>query len=238
MTTKKLNNSTVTNDSVKLKRAIKQIALIIRKNNFSHADTVAIFSAVKKQCELKPEPKQKNRMPVLPSNFDVDAILKASECNHTHWSIIQTLSTTGCRVSELINIKVEDIYFDELKIFIRDGKTGDRYILFPKYLTVHFKQLINDKRPDQYLFMSRLYKQYTRFGINNMLNHYAKLQGINKSIHPHLFRHLYCTRLSSVMSESELMILSGHANKDTLAIYQHLNVNSLIDKYNQVFSKP
>jgi integrase/recombinase XerD len=221
---------------VELTTAYKRLGRAMQKNNFSYNDAKKMFARLRQEYGFKRSITGKGVLPTLPSQKDVDAILKASEDNHTHWVMIQTLLTTGCRVSELINILIQDIYFDEHKIFIRAGKTGDRYVLFPPSLSVHFKALIQTRRSDQHLFISQRYKPYTRFAVSKLLDRCAAKCGIDKKIHPHLLRHLFCTRMSGVMSESEVMVLSGHAKKDTLAIYQHLSVDGLKYKYARVYS--
>lgn len=222
-------------DIVDLNKAIQRFSATLRKYNLSYNQTKKVFAQVRQLSNIKRQTNKKSVLPVLPSQKDIETLLKAAEGNHTHWVIIQTLMTTGCRVSEIINIRIQDVYFDENKIFIHAGKTGDRYVLFPPELGVHFKVLAQGKAPDQTLFTSKQYKPFTRFGVSKFLSRYAKQCGIEKKIHPHIFRHYFCTRMSSVMSESEVMILSGHAKKDTLAIYQHLTVESLKAKYTEVY---
>ena len=227
--------STRQTTSVDLESLVKQVSTIVVKAGLTYEDTRTLIAKVRAKCNLKPRRTRITTLPVLPSSEDIATLLSAAEQNHTHWTMIQTLIGTGCRVSELINIQVGDVYYQEKKIFIRAGKTGDRYVLFPDQLSIHFKTLSKDKRSEQSLFISRQNKKYTRFGVGKMLKDYTKGCGITKRIHPHIFRHLFCTRLSTVMNESEVMTLSGHASKDTLAIYQHLSIADLQEKYRSIF---
>ena len=221
-------------DGIDLKPIIKQVSLLFRKHNLTYEDSRVVIAEVRRQCELIPN-REKATLPILPSIDDITKLLKVAECNITHWTIINLLLSTGCRVSELINFRVQDTYTNEYKIFVLRGKTGSRYILYPEYLSIHIKNLSLGKRPDQYLITSGQYKKYTRAGIWKMIKKYAVLAGIEKNLHPHIFRHYFCTKMTGVLTEAELMVLSGHANKDTLQIYQHLSVDSLNEKFQKAF---
>lgn len=64
---------------------------------------------------------------------------------------------------------------------------------------------------------------------------YAKEAKIDKKLSPHSFRHYFLTKMSNIMNEAEVMVLSGHLRKDTLGIYQHMGIEDLREKYERVF---
>jgi site-specific recombinase XerD len=217
-----------------LEPIIKQVSLLFRKHNLTYDETRRVIAEARKQSDIG-FVKKKPSLPVIPSTDDIDKLLKAAECNITHWAIIQLLLSTGCRVSELINVKVEHIYYQENMIFVLQGKTGDRFVLYPESLSVHIRNMASGKRPDQYLITSSQYKKFTRAGIWKMIKKYGRLAGIEKNLHPHIFRHYFCTKLTGLLTEGELMLLTGHASKETLQIYQHLSVESFNQKFQTAF---
>jgi len=220
--------------TVSLGGIIKQISLIFRKNNITYNQTKYIFQEARKHALLKPTVKEKVQLPELPSDSEIEVLLRQAEENPTHWLMIKLLLTTGVRISELLAIKASNINFNNCSIFIRDGKTGDRVVLFPESLRMYIKQELN-KNKNPHLFVSRLYKPYSRGGAWKLIKKYAKQAGIEKRIHPHLFRHYFCTKMSSIMGEGEVMVLSGHVSKSGLQLYQHLDVESVKGKYDNLF---
>lgn len=216
---------------VNFPKLIKQVESIIRKNDLSYEQTKYVISEARKLCGLKPEKVVKKKLPELPSVEQVEQLLKAAESNYTHWLMIKLLLSTGIRVSELININIQDVYVEERKIFIREGKTGDRYVLYPIHLKMHLINIMQNRKEHYSLFVSNRGKGYSRVGVWKFINRYANKAGISRRMHPHVFRHLFCSRMSCVMNEAELMVLSGHTHKETLGIYQHLSVDDLKDKY-------
>ena len=146
-------------------------------------------------------------LPVLPSNEELEALLKISEKNPTHWLILKLLMVCGLRISELTNIKKKDIYLDEGKIFISTSKTGNRYVLFPKSLRVHLiREIQKTNSGTEYIFVSRLHKPFTRKGVWYFIKEYAKKANINKNLHPHIFRHWWITEMSQILSEKGLEV--------------------------------
>lgn len=233
----KNHNLTPKNQNVKkeLQSIIKDISFIFRKNGLTYEQTKYVVRESRMNCELAPnDEKNKKYLPIIPSKNDIDKILSLSEKKPTHWLIIKLLVVSGLRISELIGIKKDDIYLNELKIFISESKTGNRYVLFPESLKIHIiNEMQKTDKGIKYVFVSRLFKPYTRQGIWFFIKQYAKEAGIEKKLHPHLFRHWWITEMAKVLPEKGLEVLSG--NKDNLDRYIHLNVDSFKTIYQNTF---
>lgn len=222
-------------EDLELKTITKKIIHLFRKYGISYNQSKSIFHQVRIACELTPDKNRKRKIPEIPSDEEILRLLECSEKTYIHWLSIKLLMSTGLRISEFINIKCKDIFLDELKIFISTSKTGNRFVLFPKSLKMHLSKIIQDKRSSDYLFTSRQFKKYTRYGVWYFIKKYALEAKIEKKISPHTFRHYFLTKMSNIMNEAEVMVLSGHVRKDTLGIYQHMGIEDLRIKYEKVF---
>jgi len=215
-------------------KAIKDISLTFRKYGLSYQQTKYVVGEARKKCHLNPPKEYKKSLPVIPSKDEIETLLKVAEKNPTHWLILKLLVVSGLRISELINIKKQDIYLDECKIFISESKTGNRYVLFPESLRIHFvREIQKTGNGIEYVFVSRLHTPFTRKGVWWFVKQYAKQAKIEKNLHPHIFRHWWITEMSQVLSEKGLEVLSG--NKDNLDRYVHLNVDKFKKVYNETF---
>ncbi len=204
----------------------------------SYEQSKYIIEEVRRRNELKLDKTKGFILPQIPSKDEIRGLLEISlKSNYTHYLVIRLLMGTGARVSELINIKCKDVYLSERKIFINGGKGNkDRYVLFPKDLLSDLVSITQKKRGDENLIVSRFHKKYTRQGVALFMREYVRKLGIDKKISPHSLRHYFTTIVSSAMSDSEAMLLTGHSDKKTIAIYQHMSVDgNLRDKYDECF---
>ena len=148
--------------------------------------------------------------------------------NSTHALIIQLLYCTGLRVSELINLRVEDIDWEGCKLFVRCGKGGrSRQVLYSEALKLPMRALMlsrgNPRPRRQHLFLSRIGQPYTRQAIHCFFQKYRRKAHISKRVYPHLLRHMHATALTRAgVSEAQIICQTGHSDKRILATYQHL----------------
>lgn len=144
--------------------------------------------------------------------------------------IVEVLYSTGCRVSELVNIKKSDINFEKREITVL-GKGG-------KYRTVYLnpraKMLIDkylEQRTDDspYLVLSlRKKDKITEEGVEHIFKRLQKKCNINKHIHPHLMRHTTASiGLKRGMDVTSIQKMLGHASLDTTMIYAHVIDNDV-----------
>lgn len=205
------------------------------------------FLVLDQKIEVSPAyllstPKLDLHLPTVLSVEEIDQIESAidlsSDEGERNRAIIETLYSCGLRVSELINLKLTDIYPDlgTIKVI---GK-GDKMRIVPisevalKYITYYIEKTrchmaINNGNKD-YLFLNRRGRKLTRVMIFTIVKRLCDAAGITKEVSPHTFRHSFATHLveggASLRAVQEML---GHESIQTTEIYTHLDSNYLRD---------
>lgn len=140
---------------------------------------------------------------------------------HTEWYfVVWYLATTGARVSELIQIKIEHVRAGYFDLYTKGGKLRRLYI--PKILCAETEEWIAQRGDDSgYLFLNRFGERITTRGIAQQLKTYAVKYGINpKVIYPHSFRHRFAKNFLEKYTDIALLAdLMGHESIETTRIY-------------------
>jgi integrase/recombinase XerD len=188
-----------------------------------------VFMALRKELNIKVTKKSK-RLPYVPTDKEIinywETINKSEKIQDK--IIIKILLYTGVRVSELINIKLEDINYKYCQIKIIEGKgKKDRVVPFPKTfkkcLTNHTKKM--KEKNAIFLFESSRKKKYTDRGIRKILAKYSKLSGLINNISPHKLRHFLMTWLKRQgVDDSFIQPFSGHESRKSLEVYSKLTI--------------
>lgn len=230
-------NFSTENDKAKLNGlagVIKKIERIARHDRLSYDQFAYVCKAVRQQLNLKPDRKAK-RLPVILSEGELTAFFTAiDKCGDiTHQLMLRLLFFTGVRVGELVAIKMDDVYLGESKVFIREGKGAkDRYVLMPDKLVLALTAYMEARPGQVYLFESNRRRLYSTRRIEQVVKLYQERAGITKRIHPHLLRHQLLTFLTtSGLSDAQIQLISGHASKKSLEVYQHLSLDNVQDDY-------
>jgi integrase/recombinase XerD len=154
-------------------------------------------------------------------------------------SMFELLYSCGLRVSEIINLKMQNIDFEE-ELLIFKGK-GDKERIVPvgkqaiRFLIKYIKEsrdLVNHKSRSDYIFTNRSGKKLTRQGFWKILKKYAKKAGIKKNLYPHIFRHSFATHM--IQKGADLRIvqeLLGHSSISTTEIYMNLDKEYIKEVY-------
>lgn len=174
--------------------------------------------------------KRSRRLPIVLSVEEMQKII-FSATNLKHKTILCLMYSTGCRVSEVINLKVNHIDTSRMVINIIDAKGGkDRNVpLDPSFLEL-LKVYVEQYKPKDYLFEGQFESFYSARSIAQFLQKYADIAGINKRVHPHLIRHTSATHLVEAgLDMSILQRILGHENIKTTHLYGHIS-NNLISK--------
>ena len=147
-------------------------------------------------------------------------------------AILETLYSCGLRVSELINLKLSDLFFDEgfIKVtgkgnkqrFVPIGEATQKYInIYRNEIRVH--QVITAEHKD-ILFLNRRGKQLTRAMIFTIIKQLSAKIGLNKNISPHTFRHSFATHLLENGADLRaIQMMLGHESITTTEIYTHID---------------
>lgn len=186
--------------------------------------------------ELLEMPKIGRKLPEVLTVEEIDALIAAVDLSktegHRNKAILETLYSCGLRVSELVNLKFEDLYFDEG--FVRVTGKGNKQRLVPvspsveKEIgiyadTIRRHQTIQ-RGEESYVFLNRRGARLTRVMIFTIIKQLAASIGLKKSISPHTFRHSFATHLleggANLRAIQEML---GHESILTTEIYTHLD---------------
>ncbi len=153
--------------------------------------------------------------------------------------ILEILYSTGVRLSELINLKIEDIDFKKHQLKVIGKRKKERIIPFTKqikntilnYITLKNKHFKNTKT-DNYLFISKKGKKAYPKLIYRIVNNYlSKITTLNK-LSPHVLRHTFATHMLNNGAElNAIKELLGHSNLSATQIYTHNSIDKLKKVY-------
>ena len=157
------------------------------------------------------------------SEEDVERVRCACK-NERDLAIVDMLSSSGMRVSELCGIKKNDVDFDECSVKITGKGDKQRIAFFSARCKVHLMYYLDQRTDDNpYLFVSlrKPYKKLERSAIEFLLREITKNTGINHlHLYPHMYRRTFATSLyNKGASVDKIQRLLGHQNSDTTLIY-------------------
>ena len=189
--------------------------------------------------ELLESPKQPNHLPEVLSTAEVDLLEQAIDLSkwegHRNRAIIEVLFSCGLRVSELINLKLSNLYVDEQ--FIRVMGKGSKERLVPispraleelNYWFSMRNEMSIKPGEEDYVFLNRRGHHLTRTMILIMIKRYAAEAGIKKTISPHTLRHSFATSLLEGGADLRaIQAMLGHASIGTTEIYTHIDTSTL-----------
>lgn len=202
----------------------------ITKN--SRATQVRILRSFGKflQKELKinfllPEaPKTGKTLPIFLTKKEVNEILLSASGNTRDLAIIAFLIHTGARVSELVNIKTEDINLIEKVVRIKGKGDKERFVPLTNELAMIVTKYVSEKEKDSdYLFLSKYKKELTPLSIQLIVKKYASKAMLKKHVTPHKLRHTFATlALETGVSPITISELLGHSSLNTTMKYTHV----------------
>lgn len=186
--------------------------------------------------ELLDLPKIGKKLPEVLDKEEIDALISAIDLSknegHRNRAIIETLYSCGLRVSELIGLKITNLYFEEGFIRVIGKGNKERLVpvspsvekevnLYRNHVRVH--QEIKPGHED-ILFLNRRGKQLTRVMIFTIIKRLAAVIQLGKNISPHTFRHSFATHMvengANLRAIQEML---GHESISTTEIYTHLS---------------
>lgn len=191
---------------------------------------------------LVESPKTGRKLPEVLSVEEIDRIIGVIDLSkpegQRNKAIIETLYSCGLRVTELINLRVSNLYFNEG--FIRVIGKGNKERLVPigrqavKEIGLYLQDRAHlsgiTRANEDILFLNRRGKQLTRVMIFTLIKNYARSAGLKKNIGPHTFRHSFATHLidggADLRAVQEML---GHESILTTEIYTHLDREYLRD---------
>ncbi len=220
----------------------KELAKLLRNERPDYHYLKAVFRHLRAELDVPVITKTKS-LPDIPTEDELKQYYEIvwTGKNTQDLLIIKTLLYTGARVSELVNIKLDDVDFKRCQIRIELGKGDkDRIVPFPdgfkELLSVHVKAM--KKKGATYLFQSTWKKRYTDRGIRKILQKYATAAGLEKTISPHKLRHFLFTWLKMQgIDDALIQPYSGHASRQSLEVYSRLSLAVAQENYDQAIKE-
>lgn len=158
--------------------------------------------------------------------------------------LLEMLYATGCRVGELVSIKVKDIDFGRRNILILGKGNKERFVTYGEYCEEAMKRYLNDgylslnQNHLDYLFLNNNGGALTERGVRFILDKIIKQTSINKSISPHMIRHSFATHLLNEGCDLlTVQKLLGHESIKATQIYTHVTTDRLKEVYFQSFPR-
>lgn len=190
--------------------------------------------------DLIESPRLGRKLPDTLAEEEIDALISAINLStpqgERNRAMLETLYSCGLRVTELISLKLSDLYFEEG--FINVIGKGDKQRFVPinehtqKYINIYRNEIRThiDVKPEHVdiLFLNRRGRQLTRAMIFTIIKDLAVKAGIKKSISPHTFRHSFATHLLQNGADlRSIQQMLGHESITTTEIYMHVDRSDL-----------
>ena len=189
--------------------------------------------------ELLESPKQPDHLPEVLSTAEVDLLEQAIDLSkwegHRNRAIIEVLFSCGLRVSELINLKLSNLYTEEQYIRVMGKGSKERLVPISPRALDELNYWFADRNvmkikpgEEDYVFLNRRGQHLTRTMILIMIKRYALDAGIKKTISPHTLRHSFATSLLEGGADLRaIQAMLGHESIGTTEIYTHIDTSTL-----------
>lgn len=189
-------------------------------------------------------PKKDNGLPKLVKEVDIDKMFMVPDIRNPlgqrNLLIIRMLYATGVRVSELVNISLEDININERTIRIFGKGSKERMVVFGNHTKDILELYLDDGRyklsnnSNNYLFLNKDGKRLSDRYVRNIINDIIFKASIEMHVSPHMLRHTFATGMlnngSDLVSVKEML---GHESLNTTSIYTHVSDDKIREIYNK-----
>jgi integrase/recombinase XerD len=181
-------------------------------------------------------PKVSKSLPNVLNINEIEGILSepdvAKKLGLRDKALLETFYACGLRVSELINLKISDLFLNEEMIRVFGKGSKQRFVPIGSSAIKWIEEYLKSSRPllekkaksQHILFLNNHGTKLSRMGIWKIVKNYATLAGIKKEVHPHTFRHSFATHLleggADLRAVQEML---GHVDISTTQIYTHID---------------
>ena len=195
--------------------------------------------------ELIEVPKTGRKLPDTLSTEEIDALISAIDLStpegERNRAMLETLYSCGLRVSELVGLKISDLFFEEGFVKITGKGNKQRFVPIGLSTIKFISSYINlirvhypvQKGFEDTLFLNRRGKQLTRAMVFTIIKDLAVKINLNKTISPHTFRHSFATHLLENGADlRSIQLMLGHESITTTEVYMHLDRKFLSEVLN------
>lgn len=227
-----LDNNHITTSSIARK-------LTTIKNFYTYLEKTEIVK--KNITEGIERPKLRKKLPEVLTIEEVDKLLDINlntAFDYRNKAMLELLYGTGLRISELLDLKLSDIDFENCIVRCMGKGSKERIVPIGEYVIFYLntyleyrKVLLKNKKSD-YLFLNSRGSRLSRFSFFKILKQLLITKGIKKNISPHSLRHSFATHIleggGDLRSIQELL---GHSDISTTKIYTHISNKQIKDDY-------
>lgn len=224
-----------------IERASSRIADVLMREGLDYTQTKAVFREARRKAGLR-APKERRGSPArLTLEEELRFIDQAYAQGGQVGLMMQVLLETGTRVSEFVQLRVEDVSVAERMICVESGKGAKRREVPIRPELARLVALHMGRRKSGPLFVSRQRRTdgrppaFTRQRIGQIVRKVAREAAIGKRLYPHLLRHTMATRLLAIgMDITDVQKFLGHEDISTTRIYAETSLAMLRRKFDQV----
>jgi len=240
----KLNIDTIEKFIISLELEASSVANIISALKAFYNYYIKLGKITTNPMDLIDMPKLVRRLPDYLSESEINNLLDIKVIDAfsaRNKAILELLYSSGLRISELVNLELKSIDFDDCIIRVFGKGSKERIIPMNDYAINALKMYIDNYRNlmiknelNNNLFLNNHGKIMTRQGVFKMLKKECKIKGINKNISPHTLRHTFATHL--LQNGADLRIIQeilGHSDISTTQIYTHVTNEKLKSDYKE-----
>lgn len=181
-------------------------------------------------------PRLEKKLPSFLTETQVREILDLQppiEINYRDKAILELLYASGLRVSELVNLKISDVDFENKVLKVKGKGEKERIVPFGSYAYEAINKYLSTRKDNSpYLFVSRFNKKLSNRQIQKIVKKYLSKIPNPPATNPHIFRHSFATHLldrgADLRAVQELL---GHSSLQTTQIYTHLTIGKLKEIY-------
>lgn len=245
-----LNDSGVDDPSQINSKMLNDFFILLTKLGLSSRSSARYYSSLKgffgyliasSYIEANPmekisAPKVSKGLPNVLNINEIEAILSQPDTSKKlglrDKALLETFYACGLRVSELINLKISDLFLSEEMIRVFGKGSKERFVPIGSSAINWISEYLKNSRPllekkaksQHVLFLNSRGTKLSRMGVWKIVDSNAKLAGIKKEVHPHTFRHSFATHLleggADLRAVQEML---GHVDISTTQIYTHID---------------
>lgn len=235
----KPKDATVDFTEAALADAIRDVTNAFRRHRLNYFQTQYVVRRARAALGIAKVAPAK-RLPKTLSDAEVAAFFEAVRRagNGQHLLAFQALWATGLRVSEFVHLTRDDIDLDSRTIMVRQGKGAkDRVVPLPEQLSLALRLHLESNRQQRYVFETSRNSHYSVRYLQHLARQYGEAAGI-EGMHPHRFRHTILTSLTrSKLTDAQIQLISGHASKKSLEVYQSIALRDVQDDYQRAMDE-
>jgi len=189
-------------------------------------------------------PKQDKRLPKFLYPLEIQLLLDAPDVSKPlglrDKAILETLYAAGLRVSELVGLSINNVYFDEELIKVVGKGSKERIVPLGSQAITSLKDYLHKGRPylqknaTEALFLNKFGTRLTERSVRNIIDKYVKEVALNQKVSPHTLRHTFATHLLNAGADlRSVQELLGHVKLSTTQIYTHVTTENIQQVYHE-----